>query len=814
VLASIALHSRRSVIVKKRLVGTLLVVILVLSLVPAIPLILDWVQGRTSSPIDFQSLGGQYGNDIPVVVRFTQPLNPDRESELASIGVRFSLGSPEMSRVGEYYILRGSPEGLSSLQDRGSFAYVSVGATPVNTHPSRDVSIPEIDADDVWRTLDGFGKNITGEGIVIADLDSGVDWRHPDLWFADGGEYDWLDVFSLGSPTNGSDAIDLDHSGTPTSDEVLRWIDVGRDGTFNASIDWMWVESFFNDSVIQASEPFFVANDTNSNDVLDPGEKLVKLSTPKTKYIVEGTGTEGAIQFWDRGVNLTSTTHRDTDGHGTAVSGILLGGHAGLNRKYVGVAPMAELMMIKVLSDNWQNYDWVYMVDALGWAYNHGADVILTEIGSWTYHYLDGSSAEATLIDQIVANGVPVISPSGNLGGKDKHALVYTSAGLASQANFTIPAPGIGEEGQYIQYEPDEVFITILSRNTTDFSVCNFSLIMDRTFWSMPPLTIYLHPAPGYQNFYYEQWNPGAVFNVSSFISTSSRGTQMLGIRINGTLPLTNNPPWHQLNVTTPQGMTLHGYISDSESSWTGGCIWKSNVADNYEITWPSTADSAVSVASYRTRVLVQSGWGPADILDDIAGFSSRGPRIDETQKQGVAAPGGFDIISDYTNFSTWQDWFNASGVLPFGPHFSSYRLFSGTSASGPHVAGCAALMLQANSAIGATAGSIIESTARTDGFTGSVHNPDWGWGKLNVSAAVETATTTTTTTTTGTTTTTTTGTTTTTTTGTSTTTTTTTTTTGPEIPEGPDYLMLAVILGVILLLVVISVSASRRRSK
>jgi hypothetical protein len=259
--------------------------------------------------------------------------------------------------------------------------------------------------------------------------------------------------------------------------------------------------------------------------------------------------------------------------------------------------------------------------------------------------------------------------------------------------------------------------------------------------------------------------------------------------------------------------MTLHCYISDSESSWTGGCIWKSNVADNYEITWPSTADSALSVASYRTRVLVQSAWGPPDALDDIAGFSSRGPRIDETQKQGVAAPGGFDIVSDFTNFSTWQDWFNASGALSFGPHFSSYRLFSGTSASGPHVAGCAALMLQANSAIGAMVGGIIESNARTDAFTGSVHNPDWGWGKLNVSAAVEAATTTTTTTTTGTTTTTTTGTTTTTTTGTTTTGTTTATTT-PDIPEFPDYLMLAVILGVVLLLVVISVSVNRRRSK
>jgi hypothetical protein len=367
----------------------------------------------------------------------------------------------------------------------------------------------------------------------------------------------------------------------------------------------------------------------------------------------------------------------------------------------------------------------------LTWAYNHGADVILIEIGSWTYQYLDGSSASESLIDTIVASGVPVIAPSGNLGGKDKHALFSTSPDTPYYVDFHIP-----------NMEPhiQDVYITVLSVNDTDFSTCNFSIIMNLQSWGGMPFNItYLHPGIGYYNWFLEApviWGPNTLW-IESFISTSSRSTKMLGIHIYSTtspLPTTvvGAPPYHQVNVTSPSITTFHAYISDASSSWSGGAIWLSDISDNYEITWPSTADQALSVASYRTRGLVSPG-----TIGDIADFSSRGPRIDEVLKQGVAAPGGFDVVSDYTNASSWYGWYNASGALPFGEQFGSYRLFSGTSASGPHVAGCAALMLQVNSSAGSDVNEIIKSTAVTDGFTGTVPNPTWGYGKLDALGAI-----------------------------------------------------------------------------
>ena len=69
------------------------------------------------------------------------------------------------------------------------------------------------------------------------------------------------------------------------------------------------------------------------------------------------------------------------------------------------------------------------------------------------------------------------------------------------------------------------------------------------------------------------------------------------------------------------------------------------------------------------------------------------------------------------------------------------YVRFGGTSGAGPIVVGAVALMLEVNPDLtAAEVKQILRDTATADEFTGTVPNEMWGYGKLNIVAAVEAA--------------------------------------------------------------------------
>jgi len=196
-----------------------------------------------------------------------------------------------------------------------------------------------------------------------------------------------------------------------------------------------------------------------------------------------------------------------------------------------------------------------------------------------------------------------------------------------------------------------------------------------------------------------------------------------------GGVPRSDNS--YLLEIGLPTNATIHGYISENPQRWSGGVVWTRDVSDEYVMTFPATADEAIPVLSYHTRSL----WDDAGTLSE---FSPQGPRIDGLAKNGIAAPGGYDIVSSYAEQSSWLSWYNGpSDDFPFTPRFGSYRLISGTSAAGGFVAGCAALMLQVMPERGRILDEVMGATARSDAYTGAVPNAEWGHGKLDVLAAV-----------------------------------------------------------------------------
>jgi subtilisin family serine protease len=554
------------------------------------------------------------------------------------------------------------------------------------------------------KFFDKDGKPLTGKGVVIGDVDSGIDIFHPMLFFADGGEFDWTDIDEDGKITFGADGVDLNKDGKIEDNEVLRYLEL-RDKTwdmlpgimpklFEPDYDFLYIDvngnkkrdfgpnAGFTEKDPAYGEPIFVALDANKNGRLDPGEKISELKTSKVRAVRERGGNVRR-----RGVDLIYCED-DSSGHGTGVAGLILGGQGDIQRMH-GLAPDAEIVVATVRYNYTPRFVSTFP-ELVSFLRDEKVNILLFEDGEWMWEFMDGSSPEEQMVDEMAREGVTVIGGAGNFGEGNMMIMDTLAANKKGIYSFSCPetTEGLINQGVYLSFlwkdENSNLSFTI---ETPDRKVS-------------PVLTT------------------GADFikvgsyNIVYAREVSPKGTVMFKIGCSKSDSGSVAGDW-KINVSTDNQVIFRGYIVDVSQSWAGNSRWTTDSKVSYisSVMFPSTADSIMAIGAY----VVNFGW--FDKIGDLASYSSWGYNLDGKLGVDICAPG-------HTTFTIEKNL--------------ALMTFSGTSSAAPHVVGTAALLLQYNPSLThEQVRQIILNSAKMDNFTGPVPNEKWGYGKLDTEAAI-----------------------------------------------------------------------------
>jgi MYXO-CTERM domain-containing protein len=690
-----------------------------------------WLRERVSQ---FESLDGTQFDGEPTVtkegfqatIRFSDEPAQEIFELLTQLGVDFSVLEGSRVEVGNIY--QGfipwrslPPVARAEMVERVEATWIPVRLNPVDK-TSRLVGATEL------RERPEFG--LDGQGVTVADFDTGYGVLHPHLFRADGGHYVWRDangnrIFDLGI-----DGVDLNDDGEISDNERLKLLDARyletrvseppeSDGSLDPREDWLYidrnqngerdagVDSGFDEATPAYGEPIFVVDDVDRNNYLDMNEKLVRLGSSKFKKIGDASRGENLI---NQGVN------RGED-HAVAVNSIIAGGQHRYHDR-VGLAPKVELLGyrsqggVRGSFDGGTNFDLGNLEDAI----DSGADVFLFEFGLPFFTPLDGSSNyERAISEAAEENGIVPVLPVGNLNGAKAH--------IEKQMNPDSPAtfPFIVDEG--------------FSRGTTiqTYNTAYITLYLDA---SLSPKLELRKPGGDYREIDISESSGstdlGSKQRVTFSTTTTSRDRRIVNLsiqlRFGSRSESLTQGTWTVRMSQVDESADVFGRLFDRYSGWGVGIRWANPTENRGTLTFPATADVGLGIAAYGAR----QNRGEQKV-GELRAYSGRGPRFDGKRVVDIAAPA--DPFAAMVPSRRYVERYGNVPV-PFTP-------FGGTSGAGPHAAAAVALLQEAKPEWGPD--KLMErltGSADNSGLKpfGSVPNRHWGAGKLNVYDAVTNA--------------------------------------------------------------------------
>lgn len=649
-------------------------------------------------------LHGELATAVPITVRFDHPLD---KKDLATLAAAGWAPAGQLANVVPLTVPWNQFDALLARTD-----IVQIDAdTTEDLVPPLDLSVPDIHGTAAWVISNTLPSGLSGAGVTVADIDTGVDVFHPLLFHADGGTFAWLDANNSGAFEPDQDAVDLNANLTADPNETLRFVDGTslqfdgfprpydvpgtNDGLFRTDMDWLYNDANGNnqrdygpgsDSLPGMGERVFLVADSSGNQQLDPGETLHGLGTSRIARVFDNGGVTRR-----RGVDLSQTT-LDGMTHGTAVLSIVAGGWRGFSR-YTSVAPDADLL----LADPYGSGNSIGQ--SLLWSLDNGADVVIHEYTHIAGEFFDGSSNHETMVSTAHQQGVAQVLPAGNLNRGSKHAYLT----LAPGASTTLPL--IQPSG----VNATTADMTLVWRGNADLLAAALTT-----------------PAGGAGNHYVvPPWSNSTTtadgHTVASGRFLSSRGTGRFDLHLLRT-PIAAGTWTLVVTNTHSSPLTLNAFVQDNRSAFVGGFEWGDFRNPTSTVVWPATADAGIVVGSYSTRGF-DAGLDPVT-TGGLSAFSGQGPRVDGQALLDVTAPSNYDVVAalDRAQTGSW----------------GQYRWFSGTSGAAPHVAGAVAVLRQARPDLDAVEiETALRTGARRDSFTTFQVNEQWGTGKLDVAGAL-----------------------------------------------------------------------------
>jgi minor extracellular serine protease Vpr len=445
---------------------------------------------------------------------------------------------------------------------------------------------------------------------------------------------------------------------------------------------------------------------------------------------------------------------RNDDGtHGTHVAGIAGGSGLGApGLKYAGVAPETDLVFVNIMYSSpsipgsaWGDYVIANpaIIDAydyvLRYAKSKGQRAV-TNL-SWGMHTgpHDGTSLFDRAVDQLSEQGLVVVGAAGNDGSSRMHLF----APLRGDTLYSF-AYDNGRKNR----TAESIYTDIWGTKGKTFFV-NAALFdtLGRKILETP-----FFPADGSsKSTWFSAGSDTLLLKISSQKEYPFNGkTNMLLIASH------KNPAKNHIRLGFyADSSDLHAWNSGEAYLWSSGGFSNEVKGNDYKSTYLNGNDehtigenggsgnNTISVGAYVTRnTWTDDRNNPRDnkgqTLYTNATFTSRGPRVDGFIKPNVAAPGS-EICAPLHNRQL-PGWLFDRVLCrdSIKGAWNYYGVLQGTSMASPHVAGIAALMLEADPSLTpATLRTLLQESAKQDAFTGKVPNGIFGYGKVDALAAL-----------------------------------------------------------------------------